>query len=198
MSKKSNTSSLQKDRTKVLAVALPLIAEMGWQNFALDMAYSAAKLSVKKAATCFANKEDLLAFFSQEITKEMMEECGPFVDEPEKDRLFDVIMTRFDVLQKHRPVIIELFEFFKRNPLQGLSFLVSLRSTVQWILCAAQVTDSSYPFHLKEKAVLSVYMLTLRTWVRDDSPDLEKTMADLDKNLDRMIRFGGTFQKTSF
>ena len=39
--------------------------------------------------------------------------------------------------------------------------------------------------HLKVHGLLIIYLQTTCTWLKDDSPDLSKTMADLDKGLAR-------------
>lgn len=38
---------------------------------------------------------------------------------------------------------------------------------------------------LKTKGLSLVYLNTVRVWLRDETPDLSKTMAALDKNLQR-------------
>jgi len=60
-----------------------------------------------------------------------------------------------------------------------------------WALEAAGVSTGGLRGILRMKALAGLYLMTMRTWLRDETPDQAETMASLDRNLKRMGRFVG-------
>ena len=60
-----------------------------------------------------------------------------------------------------------------------------------WALEAAGVTGRGCIVPIQIKALSAIYLSTMLVWLRDDSADLSKTMAALDKRLRRAERFMG-------
>ena len=54
---------------------------------------------------------------------------------------------------------------------------------------AAGISTKTPLGQLKVNGLLAVYMSSICTWLKDDTPDLTKTMADLDKGLARAEAF---------
>ena len=100
--------------------------------------------------------------------------------------LFEVLMARFDILEKYRISIKKIVIFFKHSPQNFLllmpSFLESMIETASLIkLNIKGITGS-----LKIKGILIIYIATLFVWIEDETTSLEKTMTALDKYLDRI------------
>ena len=47
----------------------------------------------------------------------------------------------------------------------------------------AGVNNTGLLGHLRKKALVAIYLSTLRIWISDDSPDCARTMSFLDKRL---------------
>ena len=63
---------------------------------------------------------------------------------------------------------------------------------------AAGISTKSPLGQLKVNGLLAVYLNTIYTWLKDDTPDLTKTMADLDKGLARAEAFLYSLPFTNF
>jgi hypothetical protein len=60
--------------------------------------------------------------------------------------------------------------------------------SMSWMLEAAGISSAGLKGLLRTKGLAMVYLNTVRVWVRDETPDMSKTMAALDQNLRRAER----------
>jgi len=60
---------------------------------------------------------------------------------------------------------------------------------MRWMLEAADIGTTGFVGTLRVKGSGVVYAATANVWLKDDSEDMAKTMAALDKNLARAERF---------
>jgi hypothetical protein len=67
-----------------------------------------------------------------------------------------------------------------------------LRS-LAWMLEAAGIGTGGWAGACRVKGLAVLYAATFGAWLRDETEDMGKTMAALDKNLGRAERFASTF-----
>lgn len=99
-----------------------------------------------------------------------------------RDALFDIMMLRFDVLQSHRKAIENLSHAARRNPRLAMAILQALPEQMAALLRAAHCGDAS---PVNTIALTAIYLAVFTAWSRDASADLARTMAALDKQLNR-------------
>jgi hypothetical protein len=112
-------------------------------------------------------------------------------EEPPRERLFDVLMRRIELLAPHKTAVRSLMRSAVRNPglavaLQGMA----LRSQ-QWMLTAADIGAAGPRGFVRAQGLALLFASVLRTWVNDDDPGLARTMAALDRALARGQRWSG-------
>jgi hypothetical protein len=110
---------------------------------------------------------------------------------PVRDRLFDIVMRRIDVLQANRRGVLALLRALPSEP--GLALMLtaaSLRSMV-WLLEGAGISATGPIGLLRAKGMLAVWLWTVRAWQNDDTADLSATMAALDVALNRAEQAAG-------
>jgi hypothetical protein len=112
-------------------------------------------------------------------------------EEPPRERLFDVLMRRIELLAPHKAAVRSLMRSAVRNPglalaLQGLG----LRSQ-QWMLTAADIGAAGPRGFVRAQGLALLFASVLRTWIDDDDPGLARTMAALDRALARGQRWSG-------
>ena len=171
----------------VIDTALALAAERGWSGLSLAEIAAEAKLPLSKVYPHFASKQEILAAFSRRIDAAVLAEelDADDLEESARDRLFDVMMRRFDALQPHKAALANILYDGLRNPLDGLAGAPQLARSLRWMLEAAGIGTGGVKGALRVKGLAAIYLATLRVWLRDDSPDLAKTMAALDGHLRR-------------
>ena len=104
---------------------------------------------------------------------------------PVRDRLFDMLMRRFDVMQAHRPGVLALLRALSADPGMALLLALATRRSMRWMLDAAGFDTSGLNGELHTRGLVGVWLWAVRAWRSDESADLAATMAALDKALNR-------------
>ena len=105
--------------------------------------------------------------------------------EPARERIFDVLMRRFDALQPYKPALRRITQDLRYDPV-SLAALNKVSLNSQRFMLAAAGIDTEGPLGaLKLQGAVLVYANAMRTWLDDDDPAQAKTMARLDRELRR-------------
>jgi hypothetical protein len=99
-------------------------------------------------------------------------------------------MRRFDALQPHQEGLKAILRDSVGNPTVLLSGAGLLRS-MAWMLEASGISAAGLRGRLRVPAVTALYLSVFRVFLEDDSPDLARTMATLDRQLRRGERLLG-------
>jgi AcrR family transcriptional regulator len=178
--------------THVIDVALDLAAERGWRDLALADIAAAAGLSLADLYALYTSKAAILAAYSRGIDSAVLAEVeappGDGPHESTKDRLFDLLMRRFDKLDAHKSGMLRVAEDTGRDPLSLVCSLARLDRSMAAMLEAAGISAGGLGGVLRVKGLAAVYLAGLRAWFKDDSADKAKTMAALDRALSRAER----------
>lgn len=169
----------------VIEAALRLAAERGWANLALADIAAAAKLPLADLYASHPSKTAILVGLGRQVDREVLAGLESSSDESTRDRLFDLIMKRFDVLSPYRDGLSAVARDLGRDPLAAVCGLGQLARSMALMLEAAGVPSSGLVGALRTKGLGAIYLATMRDWFRDDSADKARTMAALDARLRR-------------
>jgi AcrR family transcriptional regulator len=187
------------ERDRVIDAALAAIARQGWRHLSLADIAAEAGLPILRVYRLFSSKPAILRGFFHRIDEAVL--ARPLDSEPDerpRDRVFDLLMRRFDALTPYRPAIEALGRELPRDPLAALAAGAALLRSMRWMLEAAGIPTDGLGGAVAVKLTAAAYMATLRTWLRDESPDLAPTMAALDRRLRGIERwYGGGRQRGS-
>jgi AcrR family transcriptional regulator len=184
MAKKAEAK--QADPAKpVIEAALRLAAERGWADLALADIAAAAKLPLADLYASYPSKTAILAGLGRQVDREVLAGLDAGSEESTRDRLFDLIMKRFDALAPYRDGLSAVARDLGRDPLAALCGLGQLARSMALMLEAAGVSSSGLAGTLRTKGLGAIYLATMRDWFRDDSADKARTMAALDARLRR-------------
>ena len=135
-------------------------------------------------------KNDLLKNLNRYVDSILIEKTKYLESSSTKDMLFEVLMIRFDILQKNRVSFIKIYDVLKKSPKNILklfpSFLESMIVTAE----LAKFNVNGLKGSIRLKGLFIIYFITFYAWVDDNTLSLEKTMNALDKNLDHAVKFG--------
>lgn len=195
MAKRSSKASAGAGNTpSVIDAALTLAAEKGWRDLALADIAERAGLSIGALYAQFPSKSAILAAYSRSVDAAVLAETdSDQTNESAKDRLFDLLMRRFDKLDAHKPGLLRIAEDTGRDPLSLVCSLANVDRAMAAMLEAAGLSTTGLRGVLRIKGLSAVYIAGLRAWFRDDSPDKAKTMAALDRALGRAERMASGF-----
>ncbi len=156
-----------------------------WKKLTLD---DVLDKSIKKQK--FINRKiDLLNNLNRYVDNSLIEKTKNIESSTTKDMLFEVLMARFDILQKNRVSFLKIFEELKKSPKKIIklfpSFLESMIVTAE----LAKFNVNGLRGSVRLKGLFVVYLITFYSWMYDKTPSLEKTMNALDKNLDNAEKY---------
>ena len=179
-------------REKAVKAALTLAARDGWDHVSLKDIARHAKISLSDLHEIFEDRHDILAAYGRMVDRKVLENVGEIsADANHRESLFDILMERFDVLNEDRDALISILESFKFDPKQAIISLPYLGRSMSWMLEAANIDTSGIRGAAHVLALTTVYLATLKVWAEDDSADMSKTMAALDRNLGRAEQVAG-------
>jgi len=171
----------------VLDAALRRAALDGWRSVTLADIAQEASAAEDDVRALFANKaavlRGLLARVDTRVAASLAED--PCDGTSARDRLFDVLMRRFDALAHDRDGMVAIISAIGCDPKQAACMLPRLLCTMAKALKAAGLTSKGPCGAVRVKGLALVYGDALRAFMADDGADLAKTMAALDRGLRR-------------
>jgi AcrR family transcriptional regulator len=169
---------------KIISAALKLAARDGWHQLSLSDIATAAKVSLPDLAQMFPTKSALLAAWSRGIDAEVLKaaEAEDLDGEAARDRLFDVLMMRFDALSPSKAAIRRISRDMARDPVAAVALLRPAMQSLGWMLEAAGIDSSGIRGALRVRGLALIWARVFRVWL-DDGEDQAKTMAELDRRL---------------
>lgn len=169
---------------RIIKAALALAAEQGWRGLTLADVAAKAKVPLAQVLIPFPTKYAIVNAFQDRIDAEMLAVATGGDGDNARDRLFDLLMERFEALRPHRAALAEIARDSLCDP-GALAFLPRMARTMARALEAAGISAAGPLGVLKAKGLALVYADAFRVWLKDDSEDLGRTMAALDKGLRR-------------
>lgn len=176
---------------------LGLIAEKGFADVALRDVAEAAGLGLADLYRLYRDKVALVAAFMARIDAEVLAGTASRKDPEEtaRDRLFDVMMRRYDALRPHRAALGAIRRAGTRDPMLALALGPALRRSMAAMLEAAAVPSDGLGGALRQNGLLAIHYAVSRVFDRDETTDLSKTMAALDGRLKMAERWSQFFEK---
>ena len=176
---------------------LGLIAEKGFSAVTLRDVATAAGLGFADLYRLYPDKVALVGAFMARIDADVLAGT-PSHDDPEetaRDRLFDVMMRRYDALKPHRMALRAIRRAGTRDPLLALALGPALRRSMAVMLEAASLPSDGLSGALRQNGLLAIHYAVSRVYDRDETADLSKTMAALDSRLKMAERWSQFFEK---
>jgi AcrR family transcriptional regulator len=186
------------ERDRIIDAALGLTAQRGWRRLSLGEIAAEADLPILAVYRTFRSKPAILCGFSRRIDEVVLAaQLDSEADERPRDRVFDLLMRRFDALRPYRDALEVLGRELPTDPIAALGIGAGLLRSIGWMLEAAGIATTGLGGIVAVKLTAAAYLATMRVWLRDDSPDLAPTMAALDRRLRGIERWYGSARRPS-
>ena len=185
-------SDERSEHERIIDAFMALLAEKSIEQIGFAEIAKGAGVSLSDLRGAFGSTFAILAAFVKQIDRAVLAgDDADMAEEPPRERLFDVLMRRIELLAPHKAAVRSLMRSAVRNPglalaLQGMG----LRSQ-QWMLTAADISASGPRGMLRAQGLACLYASVLRTFADDDDPGHARTMAALDRALARGQRWSG-------
>jgi AcrR family transcriptional regulator len=172
------------DPDRIVDTAMALVAEQGWREVSLAAVAEVAGLTTLQVYRIFPSKAAILAGLFRRTDEAVL--AGPLEAEDgerPRDRLFDLLMRRFDALQPYREGLGRLRRELPFDPPSALCAGAALLGSMRWMLDGAGIRTAGIGGIVAVKLTAAAYLAAAHTWTTDESPDLAPTMAALDRRL---------------
>ncbi len=178
-------------KEKAFKACLSVIEQEGWKGFSFAKASHASGIPLATFHDQFSCPTDVILHLFRRIDSEVLKNLELSEELSPKDALFEILMARFDAAEPYKPILKSFWQEWILAPEEAPSLASQGFSSMAWMLEAAGLENRGIKGLLRLQGLTTLYLLTLRTWLADDSPDLGKTMAFLDKGLSRAERLAG-------
>ncbi len=185
----------------LIKAALALSAERGWVRVTLNDIAERAKTPFSELYQHAPGKHALIALFRRHIDQEMLRAIEAERESPPggaeisvRDRLFDVLMARFDALAAYREGVRSIYDALACDPVALACDRPSQERSMRAVLEAAGVDASGLCGHAKVQVISLVWLDSFRVWLKEGDGDHAKTMARLDKDLAKTEAFARKFE----
>ena len=162
------------NRDKIVETFLALLAVEPFERVDLRAVATRAEISLADLRKEFGSTFEILSAFVRG-TDEKVLAAGldpELADTPARERLFDVLMQRIEILKPHREAVRSLARSARRSPPFALALNgLSLRSA-QWMLAAAEIDSGGLQGCVRAQGLIVVMARTFRVWFGDGDPGL--------------------------
>lgn len=174
-------------RERIIEAMLSLLSERPFEEVSLRAIAERAGVGLDELARAFASRGAILEAYTRRVDERVLHDgFADTAEEAPRERLFDVLMTRLDVLRPNRPALACLLRSAERDLRLALFLNALAMRSMRWMLEAAEVTPSGWRGQLALQRLALGFARVLRVFVREDDPGLPRTMAALDKELRAM------------
>lgn len=183
-------------RGKMIEAFMDLLAERSWETIGFGDIAARAGVTLAELRGQFGSKLAILAAHIKEIDREVLDgDHSDMAEEPTRERLFDVLMRRFEALAPYKESIRSLLHSARADPPLALALNNFAVTSQQWMLAAAEIPSAGPLGLLRAQGLALLYASVMSTFLEDDEPGHARTMAALDRALGRGQQISGVFDR---
>jgi AcrR family transcriptional regulator len=178
----------------LIAALWRVIAAHGWAGLTMRRLAAESGVPVATLRLRFPSRLDLLILHARLVDAAVLAGTVSGQGGSPRDRLFDVLMRRFEAMQPHRQGIVRLLHDMRRDPSLAALLAPELALSMRWMLDAAEIGGEAGLRRALALGLIGVWLAALRVWAEDESEDLGTTMAALDRALQRAEQIARSFR----
>ena len=169
-------------KERIVDAALVLFSERGWNAVTMADIAGGAAISDAEVRKAFPTKTAIVQHLMTRVDNAVLG-LAPSGGGSVRDRLFDLLMLRFDSLRANKAAMVSICQGLYRSPAASLCLVPRLLRSMTRTLEAAGVGPGGLDGLLRAEALALIYANALRVWSSDETVDMAKTMATLDRSL---------------
>ena len=170
-------------RDRIIDALMRLAAEHDFRDIGLADIAAEAEVSLATLRQNFDGKLGILAAFSQRVDEQVLDK-GLAEGEGARDRLFEMLMRRFEALVPYRDALRRLLRSARRDLRLARGLHRIARRSQMWMLVGADIHKAGLIGRVAIEGAVLAYSDVLSVFL-DDDDDLARTMARLDRSLRR-------------
>ncbi len=179
------------NKQKILKHFLEICLFEGWNQKALELAFTHAKIDIKFLPFIFENSvADIADFFIRVLDKKMQEAAigVDFGAMKIRDKIKTLVRIRLQINQEYKPQLQKLIHFYLHPKNMSCAFKNSYKTAdLMWKLAGDSATD--FNFYSKRIILAKIYIRVLFYFVKDESENYYKTLDFLDSQIEKVMQF---------
>lgn len=181
-----------KTKQKILQTFLDLLTDHPYEDVSLPLIAETAKVKLSDMRSAYSSKLKLVAAFFEQVDTTVLDERDEDMgDQPARDRLFDILMSRIDALAAHKETVRALHAAASKDPAFALDLNSLEVRSQKWMLIAAGIDVSGVKATVVAQGLAIAFGRVVGVWLDEEDEGMPRTMARLDKELDK----GSSFMK---
>lgn len=169
----------------LLDKALALIAEEGYATFTLARLASHAGVPLADVYRAFPARTAVMTELGARIDAAMEAGAPSGTEGTARDRIFDLVMTRLELLAPYKNALLVFARELPRVPQDAIGAARGLDHASRRVLTMAGLDAGGVRGQMRVQSLTAIYARVLKRWIDDDDPGLAPTMALLDRWLRR-------------
>jgi AcrR family transcriptional regulator len=171
-------------RNRIIDALMALAAERAWGEVTLPALAERAGLSLAALRGAYDGRMSVFADFVRRVDEQVLAAIDrDLAGEAPRERLFDVLFSRFEALAPHKQAIRNLATAARRDPLLALELNRIATASMAWMLTGAGISATGGAGLFRAQGLALVWARVMRVWLDDPDPGLARTMAELDRRL---------------
>lgn len=177
-------------RFKTVEAALDILTQMPWDALTMEALAARVSLTPIQLYTIFPTRCDLLNGIVQFIDHKMIALYQEGTEDLSlQEKLFDIIMCRFEVMEAYKKALKNIILTIWRDPLSFPRGVFSGLHSMRLILKTVRVPVDGMKGKLNIKILSFFYLYSLKFWFEDETQDMAKTLVQVDQGLKNIIDF---------
>ena len=173
-------------RSAIVEAMMSLAAQRRFEDIAIRDIAAEAHVSLADFRDAFPSKGAVLGGFSRKIYRAVLATpLGELTHSSARDRLFDVLMRRFDAMAPYRDALRGITAWLRRDPSALIAMNQLTVNSMRFMLEAAELDSDGPAGALKLQGLALAWGRVFSIWLEDSPPDFAKTLAALDRELTR-------------
>jgi len=172
---------------KILKEAIHLIETIGWKDFSISKLSRIRNIEIHQIKFFFKTKTSILKEFTKMIDESVLEEIS--IEDLEscstKDNLFEFIMLRFEKLEPYKIMLKKFLIDIKSQPIVLKTISKQISNSLDLYLELSNAKNNYFIDQIKLNTFFLMYAYIFKIWLEDDSTEMNRTMAELDKWLSK-------------
>lgn len=179
-----SAKSAQAMQDTVLDAALIVAQDAPWTDISAIEIAQQAQISLSDFYAVFSDKRDILPALSRRLGAQIEAQAGSFSHRDScRDRLFDLLMERFELINVHRAAYKSMLSDVLCDGKEAVMNMPYLARSMEQMLLLSGMKTVGLRGGVRIMGLVGLYLYALKIWAEDESPDMARVMAGLDRGL---------------
>ncbi|HVI35598.1 MAG TPA: hypothetical protein VM684_05170 [Gaiellales bacterium] len=191
----------KKSEPDLISLAFQLVGERGWRRFSFTELARRAGVPLARVYAELPDRGAILRGLGRRLDGQMLDlELAELDGMTPRERVFELVMRRLDAMAPYKDGLRTIAREVPRDPALLVAAGCNVGRLSRRLLDAAETADPPAIAAVARRVIEAIYVRTFQVWLDDETPDMARTLAELDRRLQqaeqvaRWIRWFGRFR----